>query len=369
METPSTPAETPENQENQGSRQLQQMQQQGLLSPANRAALEPVAERFGVAITPHMAGRIDLQNPADPVAAQFVPDARELRLQTGELSDPIGDHRHMPVKGIIHRYPDRVLFTPVHVCPVYCRFCFRREDVGSQPLLSEAELAAALDYIRQDPGIWEVILSGGDPLVLSPRRLQQLLTELRTIDHVKVIRIHTRVPVVSPERVTAELIDVLRTAQPLYIVLHTNHVQEFDEQAVRTCHALADAGLPLLSQTVLLKDINDSADTLETLFRFLIENRIRPYYLHHADQARGTAHFRTTLAEGQAITDELRGRISGLCQPQYVIDIPGGHGKSPAGSNWVSASGNGYRIRDYTGSEHYFADNTAEEVTQTRAKA
>lgn len=257
----------------------------------------------------------------------------------------------------MHRYHDRVLLTPVHVCAVYCRFCFRREVVGNESMLSEAELAAALDYIRAHDEIWEVILSGGDPFVLSPRRLGLILGALRGIDHVKVIRIHTRVPLVAPERIDAELTQCLRRMSPVFVVLHTNHADEFTAAGEAACARLVDAGIPMLAQTVLLRGINDDAESLEGLLRRCVENRIKPYYLHHLDRAQGTAHFRTSIEAGQKLTAGLRGRVSGLCQPTYVLDIPGGFGKTPVARTCVRKSEAGHwKVEDPTGELHDYLD-------------
>lgn len=314
----------------------------GLVSPTRAADLERVAARYAVALTPIMADLIDRDAAADPIAAQFLPDARELQMQAGELADPIGDDAHSPTAGIVHRYPDRVLLKLTQVCAVYCRFCFRRETVGPAQAksLSRQQLDAALAYIRGTPAIWEVILSGGDPLVLSPRRLREVVAQLAGISHVKVLRVHTRVPVVAPERVTAELVRALKSpTQATYVVVHANHPRELTAAARAACARLADAGIPLLSQSVLLRGVNDDADTLGELMRALVETRIKPYYLHHADLAPGTAHLRTSVAEGQAIMRSLRGRYSGLCQPAYMLDIPGGHGKSPIGPAYLAPAG------------------------------
>ena len=275
---------------------------------------------------------------ADPVGRQFLPHPAELETRPEERFDPIGDDPFTPVKGITHRYPDRVLLKPVHVCPVYCRFCFRREKVGpGGEALSAAELEAALDYVRRHPEVWEVILSGGDPMVLSPRRLAEIVTALDAIPHVATVRLHTRVPVVEPERVTAELVAALRAAREtaVWVVLHTNHPREMTPGARAACARLVDGGVPMLSQSVLLAGVNDDADTLAELFRTLVSQRIKPYYLHHPDLARGTSHFRVTLETGQALLRRLRGRVSGLCQPTYVLDLPGGHGKVPVGPTYA----------------------------------
>jgi lysine 2,3-aminomutase len=297
-----------------------------------------------------MAELIDPTNAADPIARQYVPRADELVTTPDELADPIGDHAHSPVKGIVHRYQDRVLLKPSHACPVYCRFCFRREMVGpGGEALSPSELEAALDYVRAHPEIWEVILTGGDPLILSPRRIGEIVRALDAIDHVGVIRVHTRVPVVDPLRVTDELIAALRAEKAVYVVLHVNHAREFTDAARAACRKLSDAGIVLLSQSVLLKGVNDDAATLEALFRSLVRHRIKPYYLHQGDLAPGTSQFRTTIAEGQALMRDLRGRVSGLCQPTYVLDIPGGHGKVPVGPGYLRDDGT---IEDPSGETH-----------------
>ena len=308
---------------------------------ANRnrlSALQQVAARYAVAITPAVTDVIDPSDPDDPIAKQFLPDIRELEQQPEENADPIGDDAHSPVEGVVHRYPDRVLLKLVNACAVYCRFCFRREMVGpGRGGLSRAALDAALDYIAATPQIWEVILTGGDPLVLSPRRLKAVITRLAAIDHVKVIRVHTRLPTVAPEKITPALVKALRTDKATFVVLHANHARELTDAARTACARLIDAGIPMLSQSVLLRGVNDDADTLGQLMRALVECRIKPYYLHHADLAPGTAHFRTTITEGRALMRTLHGRTSGLCQPSYVLDIPGGHGKAPIGPVYLSA--------------------------------
>jgi lysine 2,3-aminomutase len=318
------------------------------------APLQQVAARYAVAITPALADLIDPSDPHDPIARQFVPDARELHMAPQESHDPIGDEAHSPVEGIVHRYPDRVLLKLVNACAVYCRFCFRREMVGpGRGGLAPAALDKALAYVGNHPEIWEVILTGGDPLVLSARRLKEVVMRLATIAHVKVIRVHTRVPVAAPERVTAALVRALRTDKATFVVLHANHPRELTAQVRAACARLIDAGIPMLSQSVLLRGVNDDAETLGALLRALVECRIKPYYLHHADLAPGTAHLRTTIAQGQALMRALHGRISGLCQPSYVLDIPGGHGKSPIGPSYLS--GDGAVIEDFCGRRHAYA--------------
>lgn len=333
----------------------------GLVAPDFLEPLEAVAARYAISVTPAMAELIDPADPNDPIARQFVPDPRELETAPGELADPIGDDAHAPVPGVVHRYPDRVLLKVVGVCPVYCRFCFRREMVGPDhgaPLSAEA-FAEALDYIRARPEIWEVIFTGGDPFVLSPRRIGEMTAAVGAIPHVEILRWHTRVPVVDPSRVSDELVAALRNStKTVWVAIHANHPREFTPAAKAACARLADAGIPLVSQTVLLKGVNDDPDTLAALMRTFVANRIKPYYLHHGDLAPGTSHLRTTIAEGQKIVRQLRGRISGLCQPTYLLDIPGGAGKVPIGPNHMrpgERSGE-YIVEDPRGGQHGYND-------------
>ena len=319
---------------------------------ADAAAIEKVAARYAIGITPHVLDLIDRADPADPVAAQYVPSEAELVATPDERADPIGDDAHSPVKGIVHRYKDRALLKPTHACAVYCRFCFRREMVGPGGAALDAdELAQAVAHIRTTPAIREVILTGGDPLVLSARRLSALLAELAAIEHVDWIRIHSRIPVAEPARVTDELVASLKTTKAVWVAVHVNHANELSPEARAACAKLVDAGIPLVGQTVLLKGVNDDADTLDALFRTLTKNRIKPYYLHHGDLAPGTAHFRTTLAHGQGLMRELRARLSGLAQPVYVLDIPGGAGKVPVGPAYISEDGT---VADPNGGTHVY---------------
>jgi lysine 2,3-aminomutase len=328
----------------------------GLVPEAGRAGATAVAARYAVAVTPPLVALIDPADRDDPIARQFVPDPAELETLPEERADPIGDLAHSPVEGIVHRYPDRVLLKAVHVCPVYCRFCFRREMVGPEGLgtLSAQALDAAIAYIAARPAIWEVILTGGDPLVLSPRRLQAMMERLAAIPHVKIVRFHSRVPVVDPARVDAALIAALKASgKTTYVALHANHPREFTAEARAAIARIVDAGMVMISQTVLLKGVNDDAAVLADLMRTFVENRIKPYYLHHPDLAPGTAHFRLTLAEGRALVESLRGHVSGLCQPDYILDIPGGHGKVRADSAAVEEADDGcFRLRDFRGQTH-----------------
>jgi lysine 2,3-aminomutase len=334
----------------------------GLIAPQALPELERVAARYTVAITPAMAELIDPADPDDPIARQFIPAAAELDSHPHEDADPVGDNTHSPVPGVVHRYPDRALLKLTHTCAVYCRFCFRREMVGpgGEGGLTGDALEAALAYIAMTPEVWEVVITGGDPLILSPRRLAEVMGRLADIEHVKVVRFHTRIPVVDPAAVTPELVAALKSpAQAVYVALHANHARELTPQARAACGRIIDAGLPMLGQTVLLRGVNDEAETLGALMRAFVETRIKPYYLHHADQAPGTSHQRTTIAKGQAVMKAIRGDLSGLCQPLYVLDIPGGHGKVPVGPSYVSADGT--QVEDPFGGVHEYGDGAASE--------
>lgn len=334
-------------------RSLDALEREGLLSPDPR--LEAAAQSMAIAVTPEMAALIDRADLVhDPIARQFVPSVAETEVAPEELADPIGDEFRSPVKGIVHRYPDRVLLKPLHVCPVYCRFCFRREKVGpGGEALSADELDAALAYIRARPDIWEVILTGGDPLMMAPRRLGRLLAALDAIPHVAVIRIHSRVPVADPGRITEELVAALRPRRAgVWLGVHCNHARELTADARTALARLANAGLPLMAQTVLLKGVNDDVETLEQLMRALVAARVKPYYLHHPDLVRGTSHFRVSIADGQALMKALRGRLSGLAQPTYVLDVPGGHGKVPVGPSYLGDDPDALTVQDAFGGSH-----------------
>jgi lysine 2,3-aminomutase len=338
-------------------RSIAELREAGLVPASAEATLERVAARYAVAITPDMARLIDRADPSDPIACQFVPDTGELRHLPEERADPLGEERLSPVPGIVHRYPDRVLLKLTHVCPVYCRFCFRRETVGpgGPQALSDAALDAALGYIAGDPGVWEVILTGGDPLMLSPRRVAEVTRRLSAIATVGVLRWHTRVPAADPGRVTEGLAAALRSpAKAVYVAVHANHPRELTPAVRAACARLIDAGIVLVSQSVLLRGVNDDAGTLAALMRAFVEMRVKPYYLHHPDPAPGTGRFRLTIAEGQALMRALRGRLSGLAQPTYVLDIPGGHGKVPVGPCYLQDGGG--RVADPGGALHAYPE-------------
>jgi lysine 2,3-aminomutase len=337
-------------------RSVDDLKNAGLIAPSQQVAIALVAERYPVAITPAMASLINGNDANDPIARQFVPDARELDQRPEESADPIGDGKHRTVAGLIHRYPDRVLMKLTHACPVYCRFCFRREMVGpgGENSLSADQLDEALAYIAAKKAVWEVILTGGDPFILSPRRIGEVTRRLCAVDHVKVLRWHTRVPVVDPARITGALVAALDApSKVVYVALHANHPRELTPTARAACDRIIDAGIPMVSQSVLLKGINDNPECLAALMRGFVEMRIKPYYLHHADLAPGTSHFRTSIAQGQALMRALRGKLSGLAQPTYVLDIPGGYAKVPIGPDYIDNDGH---VHDPSGLAHDYPE-------------
>jgi lysine 2,3-aminomutase len=323
----------------------------GLVPASALVDLKKVGERYAIAITPEIAKLIDPTDPHDPIAAQFVPCLEELNTLPEESPDPISDEAFSPVKGLVHRYRDRVLLKVVSVCPVYCRFCFRREMVGpgGETLIGE-DLDAAIDYIAARPEIFEVIMTGGDPFMLSARRMAELTQRLAAIPHVKVLRWHTRVPVVDSARITPEFVTALRAkGVATWVAIHANHPREFTHAACEALALMADAGIALVSQSVLLKGVNDDVETLSALMRAFIINCVKPYYLHHPDLAPGTSHFRNTIAQGQELMRQLRLATSGLAQPLYVLDVPGGAIKAPLGPDYVQASDDGMRVLSVDG--------------------
>jgi lysine 2,3-aminomutase len=328
---------------------------QGLVAAEDRAAIERVADTFAVAISPTMRARIAAEGPGGAVARQFVPSPEELHVLPEECEDPIGDAAYVPVKGITHRYPDRLLLIPVHTCAVYCRFCFRREKVGpGEEYLNAEDLERALDYIRSKPDLREVIVTGGDPLVMSPRRIKYIVDELAKIPNLDVIRFHTRIPLVAPERITDELLSVFDVDKVVCVVVHTNHAAEFGDEGRAAIRRLRKAGVMLVSHHVLLKGVNDTVEALTGLLRECVRNGVKPYYLHHCDLAEGTSHFRTTFDEGQQLMRGLRGHVSGLAQPTYVLHIPDGHGKVPIGPSYIARTDRAWIITDYKGAQHEY---------------
>lgn len=323
----------------------------GLVPPDQASALEALSSQFATAIPPAF---LDLINhPDDPIGRQVVPTPAELQTAPWELHDPIGDDALSPVPGIVHRYADRALLKPLLVCPLYCRFCFRREHVGPDGgLLSDEALNTALDWIADHPAISEIILTGGDPLMLSPRRLRHIIEALSAMPHIQTIRIHSRVPVADPARITSAMLDALETDRALWIVLHANHASEMTGQARAAIRQIQSRAIPVLSQSVLLRGVNDTEEALEALLRAFVTARIKPYYLHQLDPAPGTSHFHVAIDEGRALLARLRGRVTGLAWPTYVLDIPGGAGKVPLGPDYYHPKTQPGAVQDPAGNTH-----------------
>jgi len=335
----------------------------GLIEPEELETIEQVIKKFSVSLSPQLIETFNSSNDINRAGLlkQFLPTEAELEITETELKDPIGDTRYTTVKGVVHRHADRCLLMPITACPVYCRFCFRRESVGQKsPALTKDELQTAYNYIAEHKEIWEVIITGGEPLILKPKTLREILSHLALIEHVEVIRIHTRVPVLEPKRITNELIKALKINKAIYVAVSVNHPGEFTPEAIKACASLADNGISMLGQTVLLKGVNDDPKVMGQLMRTLVKNRIKPYYLHQADLAEGTSHFRTSIEDGQQLMKTLREQHSGLCQPTYVLDIPGGFGKVPVGANYIESKDilacekGSYQIRDQKGKLHNY---------------
>jgi lysine 2,3-aminomutase len=318
-------------------------------------------EKFRMSITPYYASLIDPDNPDCPIRKQCIPSSLELQVRPCDMADPLAETRYSPVENIVHRYPDRVLFLLTDKCAMYCRHCTRRRLVGKHDLtISKESVEKALDYIRKNSAIRDVLLSGGDPLVLSDKKLESIISRLREIPHVEIIRIGTRVPVTLPMRITDDLLRMLRKYHPIWINTHFNHPKEITEASAAACEKIVDAGIPLGNQSVLLRGINDNAETLKELYTRLVKIRVRPYYLYQCDVAEGLSHFRTPVEKGIEIMRNLRGYISGYAVPVFVIDAPNGGGKIPINPEYlVSMDSNQVIMRNYKG-ELYTYPNVCE---------
>ncbi|MGY0395406.1 KamA family radical SAM protein [Fusobacterium sp. SYSU M8D902] len=295
---------------------------------------------------------------SDAIKKQFCLDEKEYIISGEEEQDPIGDERYTKCNGVIHRYNDRALFIPRKDCLVQCRFCFRKWKLPEKEAeLTFEEIDVAINYFREHKELWEVILTGGEPLLTSKTKLKYILEKIHEIPHIKVIRIHTRAIIVQPDFIDEEMIKIISKYKPIYLVIHCNHYDEITEEVSLKLNELSDNGIVLLSQSALLKGINDDSKTLEKLFKKLIENRVKPYYLHHCDLVPGTYHFRTSIKEGQEILKKIRGHVSGICWPTYVLDIPKGFGKVPLGPIYYKKDEKGNTIiTDYKGNDHKYPD-------------
>jgi len=322
------------------------------LDEDTRAAFKRTVGKFPMSITPYYLSLIDKDNiKYDPVFKQAFPSINELDVVRSDMSDPLHEDKDSPVPGITHRYPDRVLFLVSNMCSMYCRHCTRKRRVGDVDSIPEkSELLKGIDYIRNTPRVRDVLLSGGDPFLLSDEKLDWILSQLREIEHVEIIRIGTRTPVVLPYRITDELVTVLKKYQPLWVNTHFNHPRELTNSSRQALAKLADAGIPLGNQSVLLAGVNDCPRIMKSLVQKLVYNRVRPYYLYQCDLSEGLSHFRTPVGKGIQIMESLIGHTSGLCVPTYVIDAPGGGGKIPVMPNYlISWSTNKVILRNYEG--------------------
>jgi len=329
------------------------------LSPEERAAVEKLGDRLPVGITPYYAALLDALDSANPLRRTMVPVLGEFEESPGEAADPLNEDGHMPVPGLVHRYPDRVLFLVTSFCATYCRYCTRSRLVGTtgEYHFNQEQYQRAIDYIAAHPEIRDVLISGGDPLTIQDARIEWLLSRLRAIPHVEFLRMGTKVPMVLPQRITPELCATLRRYHPLWISVHCTHPDELTPEVARACGMLADAGIPLGSQTVLLRGVNDNPETMRRLVHGLLKIRVRPYYIYQCDPILGSRHFRTEVATGIDVVKSLRGYTTGYAVPNYVIDAPGGGGKIPIAPETVIGRENGYLLlRNFEGEVFRYPD-------------
>ena len=299
----------------------------------NPEEIEKINEHFQFRLNPYYRSLI--RYPGDPIWKQVIPNLKEIEEDNNALNDPLNEEVDMPVPGITHRYPDRVLFMISHECPIFCRFCTRKRKVGQEAFVTKQKVELGLDYIRNHPEIRDVVLSGGDPLNISDEKIEHILKSLRSIPHIEIIRIGTKVPCILPQRITPHLCEIIKKYHPVYINTHFNHPWELTDEAKQACEMLASAGCPIGNQSVLLKGINDTPEVMKELVQGLLKMRVRPYYIYQADITKGATHFRTSIEKGLEIIRALRGWTSGLAIPHYVIDAPGGGGKIPIQPDYV----------------------------------
>lgn len=321
------------------------------INAADEAGIASVLADFRMAITPYYMSLIDLDNPNCPVRKQCVPSIHETNIANEDMADPLHEDGDSPVPGLTHRYPDRVLLLVTDQCAMYCRHCTRRRKVGENDAPENmSQIDKAIEYIKDTPQVRDVILSGGDALLITDEQLEEILSKLRAIPHVEVIRIGSRTPVVMPQRITERLCEIIKKYHPVWINTHFNHPAEFSEEAVKACEMLANAGVPLGNQSVLLAGVNDCVHVMKELMQKLVKTRIRPYYIYQCDLSQGLSHFRTPVAKGIEIIEALRGHTSGFAVPTFVVDAPGGGGKIPVMPNYVISSGtNSVILRNYEG--------------------
>jgi lysine 2,3-aminomutase len=317
----------------------------------NFEKLKPVVAKYPMRIHPYVLGLIGSKKN-DPVANQFIPQIDELGDSCGD-DDPLAEKQQSPVSQVVHRYPDRVVFLISNTCPSFCRFCMRKRFIGKQSQIAQSDIDIGLAYIARTKTIQEVILSGGEPFMQNDTSLFEILDQLKQLSHIKIIRIHSRIPIMMPHRITLDLVHQLRKYHPIYINIHVNHPNEITTASQKLIQSFVDAGFPLGSQTVLLKGINDNSDTMLELMQTLLAMRVRPYYIHQMDDTRGTSHFQTSIETGIQIMEYLRGRISGMGVPQYMIDLPGGGGKIPLVPNYIlNRTDSSWTFRNFEGKSY-----------------
>ncbi|MDR2850165.1 MAG: KamA family radical SAM protein [Verrucomicrobiota bacterium] len=344
-------------------RDLASVRQMIRLTTEEETALVLGGEKLPMAVTPHYMGLIAPDDPDQAIRRTMIPTVYELRRCPGEADDPLGEEHQSPIPGLVHRYPDRVLLLATDFCSAYCRYCTRSRMVGHGAITPGIRrLRMIFDYIRSHPQVRDVLISGGDPLTLSDDRLEFILSNLRAIPHVEIIRIGTKVPAVLPQRVTPQLTRMLRRYHPLWMSLHFTHPDECCHETARACGLLADAGIPLGSQTVLLRGMNDTPDVMRRLMHGLMKMRVKPYYLYQCDPITGSEHFRTPVARGVELIRSLRGHTSGYAVPTYVIDAPGGGGKIPVAPDYVAGrdADGALRLTNYEGGAYSYPDVAGE---------
>jgi lysine 2,3-aminomutase len=339
-------------------RTLEQFERMMKLSDCERDALIQGGTMLPVGITPYYMSLLDAEDPDQPLRKTVVPTTSEFVRTLGEADDPLGEDGHSPVPGLVHRYPDRVLLLPLDFCSTYCRYCTRSRVVGHGEIVpNEGRLQAIFDYLEKTPQVRDVLVSGGDALALSDDKLDWILGRLRAIRHIEFVRIGTKMPAVLPQRITPELCRVLRKYHPLWMSVHFLHPDECTPESAKACNRLSDAGIPLGSQTVLLKGVNDSVETMKQLVHRLLLMRVRPYYLYQCDPISGSSHFRTPVAKGLEIIEGLRGHTTGYAVPSYVIDAPGGGGKIPLQPDYVvGRDGDFLVLRNFEGKTYRYPD-------------
>jgi lysine 2,3-aminomutase len=330
---------------------LEQLKEIIELTPEETEGIKNSKGRLALAVTPYFASLMDPVNHNCPIRRQAIPRIEEIHLSKSEMVDPLGEDNHSPVPGLVHRYPDRVLLLVTDQCAVYCRYCTRRRLVGSnERSITQGNFEEVLKYLKSHKKVRDVLVSGGDPLLLENERLEEILSRLRAIPHIEVLRIGTRVPVTLPQRITSGLVRMLKKYHPLMISIHFTHPKEITDQVKKACNDLADGGIPLGSQTVLLKGVNDKPNIMKKLVQELLKIRVRPYYIYQCDLAMGTQHFRTSVATGIQIMEKLRGHTTGYAVPTYVVDTPGGGGKIPLQPDYVVSRERGKIVlRNYEG--------------------